>query len=209
MVIDFFEICKTYSKPITGVIHIGAHEGREIPAYSKNNIKKLVMFEPQSAPFKILKEEASKYLDMEFKLYNVALGNNRGRIDLHTNTNNAGMSSSILKPKEHLNSHPWCTFAGKETVEMNILDDYIYDTLDCNLLNIDVQGYELEVFKGGSKTLDHIDYINSEVNVKELYENNALMEQLDEYLSDFIRIETKIFDQWGWGDAFYVRKTLI
>lgn len=46
-------------------------------------------------------------------------------------------------------------------------------------------------------------------HVKELYENNTLMEQLDEYLSNFTRVETKIFDQWGWGDAFYVRKTLL
>ena len=209
MVIDFFKICRNYNRHIKGIIHIGAHEGREIPTYSENSIKKLVMFEPQSIPFKILKETASGYSDIEFKLYNVALGNNMGKIELHTNTNNSGMSSSILKPKEHLNSHPWCTFTGKETVEMNILDNYINDTLDCNLLNIDVQGYELEVFKGGNKTLDHIDYINSEVNVKELYENNTLMEQLDEYLSNFTRVETKIFDQWGWGDAFYVRKTLL
>jgi FkbM family methyltransferase len=209
MIINFFDIYKKYNRPIQGIIHIGAHEGREIPEYSKNGISKLVMFEPQKKVFSILKETTLKYPDINFTLHNVALGNQVGQIQLNTNVNNAGMSSSILKPKEHLTAHPWCLFSGTETVDINMLDNYLEETVGCNFLNIDVQGYELEVFSGGRKTLDQIDYINSEVNTKYLYENNALINELDDFLKDFVRVETKIFEQWGWGDAFYVRKTLL
>ena len=37
---------------------------------------------------------------------------------------------------------------------------------------MDVQGYELEVLKGGLETLKQVDYVYCEVN---MYENNAYM----------------------------------
>ena len=76
-----------------------------------------------------------------------------------------------------------------------------------NFLNIDVQGYELEVFKGAFESLKNIDYIISEVNRDEVYENCPHIDELDKYLSqlNFKRVET----DWAgnsWGDALYVKK---
>ena len=62
-----------------------------------------------------------------------------------------------------------------------LLDDY--DIGESNFINIDVQGYELEVFKGGTKTLEKVDYIYCEVNRGEVYEGNAMVEDLDEFLA--------------------------
>ena len=72
---------------------------------------------------------------------------------------------------------------------------------------MDVQGYELEVLKGGTKTLEHVDYVYCEVNRDEVYENNAYVEELDEFLSEYNmkRVET----DWAgdiWGDALYIRE---
>ena len=75
---------------------------------------------------------------------------------------------------------------------------------------MDVQGYELEVLKGGAKILEQVDYVYCEVNRAEVYENNAMIYEIDEFLEgfDMVRKET----DWGgqiWGDALYVRKSVL
>jgi hypothetical protein len=60
------------------------------------------------------------------------------------------------------------------------------------------------------KTLEKIDAVYTEVNNAEVYENNALIQEIDEFLSsyDLVRVET---DWMGgtWGDAFYIKQELI
>ena len=77
-----------------------------------------------------------------------------------------------------------------------------------NFINIDVQGYELEVFKGAEETLKHIDLILTEINKEEMYEGCALIGEMDEYMSErgFQRIAT-YWQQDGetWGDGLYLR----
>ena len=90
---------------------------------------------------------------------------------------------------------------------MKRLDSFSEETQGFNFINMDVQGYELEVLKGGSETLKHVDYVYCEVNRDEVYENNAYIEELDEFLSEYEmdRVET----DWSGGilgDALYVRK---
>jgi len=74
--------------------------------------------------------------------------------------------------------------------------------------NIDVQGYELEVFKGGTETLKGIDAIYTEINKAELYEGCALVEDLDAFLKlhGFSRVgEWCPYEPHNWGDALYTR----
>jgi hypothetical protein len=72
---------------------------------------------------------------------------------------------------------------------------------------MDVQGYELEVLKGAKKTLENVDYVYCEVNRDEVYEGNAYVEELDEFLSQYNmeRVETS-WEGQIWGDALYIRK---
>ena len=74
---------------------------------------------------------------------------------------------------------------------------------------MDVQGAELNVLLGASETLQHVDYIITEVNRAELYKNCALIEDLDYFLGKygFERVE----EAWDrdnpvWGDALYIKK---
>ena len=57
---------------------------------------------------------------------------------------------------------------------------------------MDVQGFELEVLKGGENCIKNIDYITTEVNRDEVYKDCAKVEQIDQFLDDygFIRVET-------------------
>ena len=90
------------------------------------------------------------------------------------------------------------------------MDSFIGENHNYNFLNMDTQGYELEVLRGAEKTLRKIDCVYTEVNNTEVYENNALIEDIDDFLKeyDMVRVET---DWMGgtWGDAFYIRRHLI
>lgn len=74
-----------------------------------------------------------------------------------------------------------------------------------NLINMDTEGYELEVLKGATETLKYIDYIYIEVAQIELQKGRAMVWEVDEFLKDFDRVETQWTDR-GWGDALYIRK---
>jgi hypothetical protein len=91
-------------------------------------------------------------------------------------------------------------------VNITKLDTFIEDRGKYNFINIDVQGYELEVFKGGSEYLNHIDYVMTEVNRDEVYKGCPRIEELDEYLGTygFERVEST-WDGGTWGDALYVK----
>ena len=190
---------------IKGIVHIGAHYGEEIQEYVDNGIQKITVFEPLSKNFNILSQRM-QHVNANIQGHQVALGSKKGTATMFLSSNEA-QSSSILKPKQHLELHPDVSFDGTEQVEVSLLDDY--DIGESNFINIDVQGYELEVFKGGTKTLEKVDYIYCEVNRGEVYEGNAMVEDLDEFLSTygFERVETKWPETYyTWGDALYIKK---
>ena len=203
--LDFEQLVKLYQLKIKGVIHIGAHYGQEYEIYQKYQIANLVFFEPLSQNFEILKS----HVGSNAKLFQKALGNENRQVKMYVETANNGMSSSILKPKKHLEQYPNIVFDRSEIVELVRLDDILEDKDQYNLITIDVQGYELEVFKGGQETLKSIDYIITEVNRDELYENCAQVEQLDDFLGNFNfqRVET-LWEGETWGDAFYLKRLL-
>ena len=202
MLLDFANLVKKYNMNIKGVIHIGAHFGQEINLYEQCDIKNIMFFEPVPITFAKL----SSNIGTKAKLFNTALGNIEGEIEMYIETANTGQSSSILEPALHIHQYPHIAFTGKTKVPITKLDNYIEHKDNYNLINVDVQGYELEVFKGGAKFLEHIDYIISEVNRADVYKNCAKVEELDNFLNDynFNRVET----DWAgstWGDALYIK----
>jgi FkbM family methyltransferase len=203
MLLSFTQLRKKYSMDIKGIIHVGAHYGEEIEEYVNNGIQEIILFEPLGECFEILQR---KIFDLNANIagYQVALGSSPGTAEMYISDNQM-QSSSILKPKVHLTHHPHVKFNGTEEVEVDMLDNF--DTKDYNFLNMDVQGYELEVLKGGTETLKHVDYVYCEVNRDELYEGNAYIRDIDDFLSkyDMIRVETN-WEGDLWGDALYIKK---
>lgn len=193
MLIDFDTIVEKYKINITGIIHVGGHIGEEIPMYKKYT-ENIHMFEPL--------EDCFEKIDSSVKKYCVALGESEGELRMFVANNN--QSSSLLRPKEHLVQHPDVYFTHIRKVKVATLDSY--NIKDCNFMNIDVQGYELNVLKGSLETLNHIDYIYTEANTLETYEKCPLVSDLDLFLVNFERVELEMCANHGWGDAFYVRK---
>jgi len=206
MLLNFDYFKSLYKFDIRGILHIGAHYGQEYELYKRHNIKDIIFFEPLKENFKVLTQNVST--EEGTILINKALGNQTRKVEMYVESANQGQSSSILRPNLHLKQYPHITFDEKETVEMIRLDDLspLLNLEKYNMINMDVQGYELEVFRGGSKYLNHVDYIFTEVNRDMLYENNAMVEEIDSFLSEygFSRVATN-WQGNTWGDALYVK----
>lgn len=202
MIISLKHMIDTYSLNIKGVLHIGAHFGQEYKDYLLEGINDMIFFEPVKSTYEQLTKNILQ--SDRVQVFNVALGNENKEVEMFIETANKGMSSSILAPELHLKQYPKIKFDKKETVQMCRLDDIVIDRSKYNFINIDVQGYELEVFKGAVKTLKTIDYIYTEVNFQHLYKDCCLVEELDAFLKKFgfLRILTDSSNR-TWGDALY------
>jgi len=202
MLINFTSLRKKYNMNIKGIIHIGGHYGEEIDEYIKNGIQEIIIFEPLSDSFDIMCKNI-KELNANITAHQVALGSKEDIATMYV-SDNEKQSSSILKPKIHITHHPHVKFPETEEVEVKVLDNFGY--FNYNFINMDVQGYELEVLKGAKQTLKNVDYVYCEVNRDEVYEGNAYVEELDEFLSlyNMERVETS-WDGEIWGDALYIK----
>lgn len=217
MLLNLTNLIKKYDLKITGVIHIGAHHGEEVPEYHKNGIKNIMLIEPCAPAFKVLQNKFKSR--NHIKLFNYACAAVDGTATMYTETANKGQSNSLLQPMRHLQHYPDIQFKGTEQVSVIRLDKIMMQSESFpsvpfakkyNLINMDVQGAEGAVIIGAKETLAHIDYVYTEVNEDsaQLYKNATKVSDLDELLKDFTRVETS-WTQQGWGDALYIRKTLL
>jgi FkbM family methyltransferase len=204
MMMDLGYIVDKYDLNISGVIHIGAHYGQEYKDYEKQGIENMMFFEPIQSNFTKLLEHLP--IKNSILIYQLALGNEVGEKEMWVETANHGQSCSLLEPGTHLKQYPKIKFPKKETVVIDRLDNIPFDHEKFNMINIDVQGYELEVFKGATRTLENIDIIYSEVNFEEVYKGCCLVGDLDTFLGTygFVRVLTNAKPR-TWGDALYLK----
>lgn len=210
MIIKLDNIIKQFNLDIRGVLHIGAHHGQEYGDYIRHNINNIVFFEPVQKNFNILKQRIPS--TKEILLFNIALGNETGIKDMFLESDNEGQSCSFLEPGTHLALYPHIKFNGKEAVRIDRLDNIPINRSLYNMINIDVQGYELEVFRGGTETLRHIDVIYSEVNDEDVYRGCCHLSDVDSFLRghgfERVLIEYPMrtpTEKYTWGDALYLK----
>ncbi len=206
------KVIRKYKLKINGVIQVGGHHGEEINPLVSFGIKRISIFEPIKYNLEILEAVVKSYKEKNklITIHPVALGSKQQKIKIHV-ADNWGASSSILKPKKHLEYYKDITFKNAEEINMSTLDVMIDVKDNTNFLMMDVQGYELEVLKGGDKTLRKIDYIYSEITREELYEGNVMVNELDEFLFryNFLRIYTEWWGDGYDGNALYIKKNLL
>ena len=199
-----------YSLDVKKIIHVGAHNGQEVFEYNDvfSNVE-MHLFEPQKKIFSHLSNNFGA--EENINLYHFGLGSSNGFYEMYISDNN-GQSSSFLKPKYHLVEHPEVKFYEESLrFEIKVLDDLIIENID--LLNIDTQGFEMEVLKGSINSLNNdVKYLIIEINKKEHYHGCPMVKDIDNFLSKygFIRTDTHYWlDSHSWGDAFYIKKNLI
>lgn len=209
MVIDYFFLKNKWNINAAGIIHIGAHHGQEISTYYKDqDVRNIILFEPSVSSFKTLKENISRQNRpshiLNITAYNCGLGPEEKEVDFFVASN--GQSSSVLKPKIHITQHPDITFNSMEKINIKTLDSFNFKGYE--YINMDVQGYELQVLKGAINTLKDIKWIYTEVNNQPLYEECTIIDNLDLFLEEqgFKRQDTSWCKLHGnWGDALYIK----
>lgn len=131
-------------------------------------------FEPLPGPFAELQKLAANR--PQFHCHNFALGERSGAAIIHTGEYTA--SSSLLKPAQHLSdSLPQVVPDQDRDIPIMRLDDWA-PTVSLSyplFVKLDVQGYELQVIRGGTETLRRASAILSELSFVELYENQPLI----------------------------------
>lgn len=207
MLISFEEIINKVKEPIRGIIHIGAHKGEESKVYNKHQINNVIWIEGNPTLIDQLTKNVGAYPNHH--VYNYMIDYKERIVDFHI-TNNS-QSSSILELGSHRKFHPDIIVEDIIKLKTKRIDEFIMenevDIQEYNFVNLDIQGNELSALKSFGKYLVNIDYIYSEVNITKVYKKCALLHEIDFYLArkGFERISIKLTN-WGWGDAFYVKK---
>lgn len=210
MLIPLNDLIRKYSLKIKGILHIGGSHAEEYESYAKNGIENQIWVE---AIPEIYKKMAAK-LNQNPKAIpvNACVSDVTGQEVTFYVTSNEGQSSSFLELKEHKVSHPDVVVVKEIKLKTITISDLVsnlnIDLANYNFLNMDIQGAELHALRGMNDLLNKINYAYLEVNIKELYKGCALLPEIDAYLQKFKfkRMESKIYDELGWGDAFYCKE---
>jgi FkbM family methyltransferase len=216
MQLNFDEIYNNFNhiEKFRGIVHIGAFVGCERDIYQKYDIKPVLWFEADPFTYSRLKMNIQGY-EQNFA-FNTLLGEEDAEdVPFYITGKNGNIfnngSSSMLPLGKHMEYHPGIKVIDSIKIPMMKFSTFLQNNKDVNIkdynmLNIDVQGAELNVIKGMGKHLAQFDYILSEVNEAELYKGGALLDELQAYLQTFgFQMKMKYINDFHYGDAFFVR----
>ena len=164
-----------FGEDFATVLDIGASRG-QFALFSRENFPRaeIMCFEPQPGPA----EELLAVIGDDVTLIRSALGPEPGSANMNVAARDD--SSSLLA----IGERQVAEFPGTGTdhtieVPVTTLDDAVTRPVarPC-LLKIDVQGFELDVLRGGSETLAEVDVALIECSFVELYEGQALADEV-------------------------------
>ena len=208
MMISFPEMAALLWHPmkIEGVLHVGAHLCEEESIYLGLGLPlhRIVWVE---GDYEIARRAQSYNLGR--KILHAVVSDIDGQEVTFYRTNN-GASSAISPFAEHAKLYPHVKIVGQypvETVTLKTLfERHDLRAEDLNFLNMDIQGAELRALRGmGDEMLKCFPYIYLEVETVKLYEDSALLPEVDSFLKSkgYERILFRETPGMGWGEAFY------
>jgi FkbM family methyltransferase len=198
------ELLKIFNpKDAITIFDIGSNECEDSIRYSKTFPNaRIFAFEPIKENYDKCVKNTAEYRNI--KVYNCALGDSKHIDEMYVSSgcpegrinderhNWGNKSSSLLKPKEHLNIHPWCEFNEKQPVMVDRIDNIcnFLHINDIDYCHIDVQGFELKVLNGAGDFINKIKCIYLEVEAIELYEGQPLKEDIEKFMDEngFVKI---------------------
>lgn len=109
-------------------------------------------------------------------------------------------SSSILKPKEHLNYHKEISFNSEIEISVVNLDEWckLHDINYVDLMWLDLQGMEPFVIRSSPNIISKTKFIYSEVSLIETYENVMIYDKFKDYMFG-VGFEV-VFEDLQWED---------
>ncbi len=173
-----------------GIVQIGSNTGQECPEIQKWSIKNQIHFEPERSCFDQLLRytQEHKQPGETVFLYNLALSDKVGDFPFWIGKDLQNSSFLDLNP-ERTQFHKDANEHSHQEIVSTITLDHFWEThkevspKGYNLLLIDTQGTELEVFKGASNSLKGFDFICTEVSYFPIYTGTAPAEEITSFLA--------------------------
>jgi len=194
------------------VLDVGAADGSWAGTLRTNGYTgRIISFEPLAQAFGRLEAAAAE--DDLWEVHRVAVGAHDGHGVLHV-AGNEQSSSLLPMTQRHLRHAPESAVAGRESVRLVMLDTVEFARDAPIFLKLDVQGSELDVLHGAKKTLRSTRLVEAELSAVELYEGQALLEEVIAYLRsaefDLVGFETSFRDRSAGdllqGNGFFRRR---
>ncbi len=200
--------------PCNSIVDVGAADGRIsqkfIEAFPDSTA---YAFEPIGSTFELLKERVSG--NKHIIAVNKALGSEEKELPIHLSQRIT--SSSFFDIERNISNQFFSENLkdiGAESVAVSTLDREIPADQDVSILKVDVQGFELEVLRGGKNTLKRTAIVVVEMQNHDLYVGAPKYCDIDEFLRDnnfelydvipSIRQDKKLYE-W---DSIYVNKNI-
>ena len=191
-------IRKCVGKEDPTILEIGCNDGTHTLWFLEVfENPKVYCFEPDPRAIARFKTKVGQRSNIN--LFEIALSDHNGEVEFYQSGGNLNeekakampkgwdLSGSIRQPKEHLIIHPWVIFDRKITVTTLTLDTWCdkHGIGAIDFIWMDVQGAEIDVFRGGINTLTKTRFIYSEYCDRELYKGQFNLKQLMKYLKNF------------------------
>ncbi len=199
------------------VFDIGAHEGNLTAAMNQEfNNALIYAFEPFPSSYEKLSDLAKN--NNNINSFPFALSSCTGSSDFFVNkfseTNSLLPSKKVGSVIDDLTSR-----VDKISIQTLTLNEFCvkHDIEHIDLMKLDTQGSELEVLKGSNKLLEAqaISAIYCEVEFMEMYESQALFDEIFNYLKQHKYVLYNFYNmnflengQLAWADAFFISKDL-
>jgi FkbM family methyltransferase len=176
------------------VLELGAHHGNDTveiyDACGKEPLYVAVEADPRNVPLLVNRLETRRVFCVH-----AAIAAECGVATLYLSSGHEGSgSSSIRMPKAHLEHFPGIMFVSRVHVPALTLDalaERYGATTGADLIWCDIQGAERDMILGGAQTLRKSQYLLCECDRIEMYEGQALRDELLEMLPDW-----ELIDEW-------------
>lgn len=192
---------------ISGIIHVGANDGKELAWYVTKKYQPILAFEPHPQAF----EELKKHYWNHAISWNLALGSESGSLQLYIPEDGDTEKSSKYKsiPTE---GHNWTNIPIGSTIIVPVIRFDLWavrggiDLSPFNTVVIDVQGMELEVLQGFGLYLGVFDFLVIECSKKPVYDGESSAQEVVDWLEENgFRAVSPIEEH---DNIFFVRKSL-
>jgi 2-O-methyltransferase len=165
------------------IVEAGAHTGQDtVELATMFPEGRVFAFEPVPDLFKKLVRTTRRLRNVTPCL--MALAHSDGILKLNVSEGGSNASSSILKPKRHLEIHPEVEFKNSIEVKGITLDRWATENEieRVDFLWLDLQGAELAVLKAAPRILQNTSAIYMEVSLIETYEGCPLYAEVRGWL---------------------------
>jgi len=189
------------------ILHIGAHEAEEIDIYKQMGCNKVLWVESMLDKHDFIRNAISKEPEMEAITATVWSKDNQVMTFYQTNN---GQSSSVFELEKHKERYPSIVISKEFKTVTSKIDTILSVTMRGkyvpDMIATDIQGAELEAFKGANQALKNVRWIYTEVSYESLYKGAALEPELTAFLNKKgFKKEKEVDTGMGWGDALYVK----